>query len=207
MTRLFQLLRDFLMLRFIAPRWRLPCYLLFGMCWGLGLASVYLGRAGSYMSDSPETCVNCHVMNPQWSSWQHSAHANVATCNDCHVPHDNAFNKYFAKARAGTWHATVMTMRWEPQVIRMGERSIPIVEANCRRCHDQQVGEVSLAVHGQGDQRCWDCHRETPHSTARSLAADFNRPTLPAPLESIESITVGGRAPRPDDATRSKPHD
>ena len=80
--------------------------------------------------------MNCHVMTTQYLTWQHSSHARVATCNDCHVPHDNLVHKFAFKAQDGSWHATVFTMRWEPQVIRLSERAKPVVQANCRRCHE-----------------------------------------------------------------------
>ena len=43
-------------------------------------------------------CVNCHVMAPQFATWQNSSHGRVTVCNDCHVPQNNIFEKYFFKA-------------------------------------------------------------------------------------------------------------
>ena len=61
-----------------------------GVTAGTAVFVFHISRAASYMSDEPETCMNCHVMTTQYLTWQHSSHARVATCNDCHVPHDNA---------------------------------------------------------------------------------------------------------------------
>ena len=102
---------------------------------GLGLFVFHISRAASYLSDAPETCMNCHVMTTQYVTWQHSSHANVATCNDCHVPHTSLAAQYGFKAKDGLWHATVFTMRWEPQAIRLSAGAVPVVENNCRRCH------------------------------------------------------------------------
>lgn len=37
-------------------------------------------------------------MVPQYAGWAHSSHLSVATCNDCHVPHNNALEHYAFKA-------------------------------------------------------------------------------------------------------------
>lgn len=63
-----------------------------GVFCGLLAYLVYMSKAYSYLSDNPEVCINCHVMGPYYATWQHSSHKNVATCNDCHVPH-----KYFCQ--------------------------------------------------------------------------------------------------------------
>jgi hypothetical protein len=38
---------------------------------------------------------------PQYVTWFHSRHREVATCNDCHVPHDNIVRHYAFKASDG----------------------------------------------------------------------------------------------------------
>jgi len=190
-----RLLTAIFTLRFVSARWRAPCFLALGMCAGLGLFVTHVSRALSYMSDAPETCVNCHVMTTEYVTWQHSSHAGVATCNDCHVPHDSLVSHYGFKAKDGLWHATVFTMRWEPQVIRLSRGAIPVVEGNCRRCHAAVIGEVSLSGRASGDLRCWDCHREVPHGSARSLSATPGvfQPRLPAAAEPKQEPTITGR--------------
>jgi cytochrome c nitrite reductase small subunit len=182
-------------LRFLSPRWRMLCFLMLGVFAGLGIFVVHISRATSYLSDKPETCMNCHVMTTQYVTWQHNSHGRVATCNDCHVPHTSLPAAYGFKAEDGLWHSTVFTMRWEPQVIRLSERAIPVVENNCRRCHKQVIEDISLAVHRPGDQRCWDCHREVPHGTVRSLSATpgIFQPRLPEIEQPSQKPTLGGR--------------
>jgi cytochrome c nitrite reductase small subunit len=194
-----QFLRSVITLRIIPPAWRMPSFLMLGMAAGAAVFVAYASRATSYLSDSPETCVNCHVMNTQYVTWQHSSHARVATCNDCHVPHDNILSHYAFKAKDGLWHATVFTMHWEPQVIRISKGAIPVVEANCRRCHEDVVAATDLSVHQSGDLRCWDCHREVPHGRVRSQAAGPSqfRPSLPGFREPMGKPLIGGRPPRP----------
>jgi cytochrome c nitrite reductase small subunit len=200
MTRLATTLRYLLGLRFLRPAWQLPAFALAGMVTGAGLFVFHVSRAGSYLSDRPETCVNCHVMTTEYVTWQHSSHAPVATCNDCHVPHESLLRQYAFKAQDGLWHATVFTMRWEPQVIRLSERAVPVVESNCRRCHAQVVEDVGLAAHQSGGLRCWECHREVPHGRVHGLSATPGvfQPQLPSVEEPYQEPLIRGRRPRPD---------
>lgn len=199
MTRsLVGILKTLLGLRFIPRRWQVPCLVMLGVLAGAGLVVTQLSRAPSYLSDNPETCVNCHVMTTQYVTWQHSSHARVATCNDCHVPHDSLAHAYLFKAQDGLRHAGIFTLRWEPQVIHMSARAIPVVQANCRRCHAQVVENVSAGPHEDGDRLCWDCHREVPHGRSRSLSTtpDLFRPQL-APLDSFDQKSkIQGRPAR-----------
>jgi hypothetical protein len=41
---------------------------------GLGLFAFYISNAPSYLGDKPETCVNCHIMAPHFTTWCHSSH-------------------------------------------------------------------------------------------------------------------------------------
>jgi cytochrome c nitrite reductase small subunit len=201
MGQLWKLLTILLALRFLAPAWRWPCFMALGIVAGMGFFVFHVSRASSYLSDEPETCMNCHVMTTQYLTWQHSSHARVATCNDCHVPHDNVAHKFAFKAEDGLWHSTVFTMRWEPQVIRLSARAKPVVQANCKRCHGRVVEEVAASAHGaDGDRPCWDCHRETPHGTVRSLSAapTVFQPRLPGVTQINQQPAVGGRPPRPE---------
>ncbi len=182
-------------LRVIAPGWRVVVFVAIGVALGAGGFVFHVSRAASYLSEKPETCMNCHVMTTEYVTWRHGSHARVAACNDCHVPHTSLPAQYAFKAKDGLWHATVFTMRWEPQVIRLSEDAVPVVEENCRRCHAETVAEAAVAEHSPGDLRCWACHREVPHGTVRSLSAapDIFRPRLPSAIELIQEPTVGGR--------------
>ncbi|HUM87906.1 MAG TPA: NapC/NirT family cytochrome c, partial [Prolixibacteraceae bacterium] len=74
---------------FIPPdRWKVPVILLLGIFVGLGLFTIYLSKAPTYLSDDPKTCMNCHIMAPQYASWSHSSHRQYTNCMDCHVPHN-----------------------------------------------------------------------------------------------------------------------
>lgn len=159
------------------PQWKVPVLVTLGTITGIGLLILRLSNATSYLSNDPATCINCHVMTPQFATWQHSSHARVATCTDCHVPHDNILRTYAFKAQDGMRHAYVFTFRLEPQVIQIREAGKTVVQENCIRCHDPLLDRVTIGQvtfegsrHGQG-LLCWSCHRETPHGTVNSLAS------------------------------------
>ena len=88
-------------LRHIPVQFIVPLFIVAGLIFGLGGYTLYMSRAHSYLSDDPEACINCHIMTPYYQSWDHSSHGRWATCNDCHVPHNNIANKYFFKAKDG----------------------------------------------------------------------------------------------------------
>ncbi|MFH1726107.1 MAG: cytochrome c nitrite reductase small subunit [Elusimicrobiota bacterium] len=155
--------------------WRLPAMVLLGIGGGLGLFIVHISNAGSYLSDDPNTCVNCHIMAPQYATWLHSAHRDRAGCNDCHVPQDNLAHQYFFKSMDGLRHSAIFTLRREPQVIRIREAGRRVVQANCRRCHGELLFRVRAgAAGGPGERLCWDCHRHTPHGRTASLSSAPN---------------------------------
>lgn len=134
-------------------------------------------------------------MAPQFATWNHSSHREVATCNDCHVPHNNIFNHYFFKGKDGLRHATIFTLRKEPQVIFIKEAGIEVVQKNCIRCHthlfDTKEVAVNQKVH-QAERLCWECHRETPHGRVNSLSSVPNAkvplPESPVP-DWIKQVT------------------
>jgi cytochrome c nitrite reductase small subunit len=164
---------------FVAPplQWRLPVIFSIGMLTGLGILIIDISNAPSYLSDSPETCMNCHVMAPQFATWQRGSHGRVSVCNDCHVPHNNFIRKYLFKASDGLRHSFMFTFHLEPQVIQVKDAGMKVIQENCIRCHSPLVQSVSLktvtlvkAQHGEG-KLCWECHRETPHGRVNGLAS------------------------------------
>ncbi len=167
------------LLKLLKPpgRWQVPVIIMLGILVGIGVLIFRASNAHSYLSDDPKTCINCHVMYTQYASWTHSSHREVASCNDCHVPHDNVFRKYFFKASDGLRHATIFTARAEPQVIQIKQAGANVVQENCIRCHYELISmvravQVTADNHKEGEgARCWDCHRETPHGTVNSLSA------------------------------------
>ncbi|MFZ5941115.1 MAG: cytochrome c nitrite reductase small subunit [Bacteroidota bacterium] len=179
-------MKKFLRRIFPPENWRIPVIITAGIFTGLFCFSFYISNAPSYLSDNPATCVNCHVMAPQYATWVHSSHREKTHCNDCHTPNEDLFSHYFFKAKDGLRHATIFTLRAEPQVIMIKEAGQEAVQNNCLRCHDYTLSDDRLSTLGNNNlaeresRQCWTCHRETPHGRVHSLASTpFARVPLP----------------------------
>lgn len=160
-------------------KWQIAVCISIGAAAGIALVIVRAANASSYLSDSPDACMNCHVMTDAYVSWQRSSHGHCALCTDCHVPHANIIARYAFKACDGAKHSYVFTASTQPQVIKLSRRAVPVVKANCVRCHNARLEMVRLA--SASERRCWDCH-ESPHGRVQSLSASpvELRPPLPA---------------------------
>ncbi len=189
-------------MRFIQPffpnqRWKVPVIILIGVITGLGCNIIYVSKAWTYISDDPETCVNCHIMATEYTTWRHSSHGRNTNCNDCHVPHDNVFRKYYFKAMDGMRHSAIFTTRGYEQSIRMLDPGKKVVLENCIRCHGPLTEMVKANVEfkdtktGNG-RLCWECHREVPHGRVKSLSStpytEVPYPKSPVP-EWLRKIT------------------
>jgi cytochrome c nitrite reductase small subunit len=118
----------------------------------------------SYLSEDPRACVNCHIMREQFDAWQRSEHAAVATCNDCHAPHD-VIGKYLAKAQNGWNHSVAFTLGTFQEPIRIRPSNAAIVERNCVGCHAALVSEILGHPDREGATiGCTRCHREVGHA-------------------------------------------
>jgi len=167
-----------LLQKLIPPdKWKLPVLLAGAVFTGLFLYAFYISKAPAYLGDKPETCVNCHIMAPEYATWAHSSHREKTNCNDCHVPHNNVVNKYFFKAKDGLRHATIFTLRAEPQVIFIKEAGKEAVHKNCLRCHKELLTDTRLLTYNSNthnfrmERNCRECHRETPHGRVNSLSS------------------------------------
>lgn len=180
-------LRQLVLLNGLSRRWQYVVYLLAGVILGAGVVTLRIANATSYLSDSPETCVNCHVMRDAYASWLRGSHGRTAVCNDCHVPHDNMAAMYAFKATDGLKHSYVFTLRGEPQVLGLSTGARPVVQANCLRCHAEQLTMIRLA--GVSERRCWDCH-ENIHGGVRSLSSSYD---LPGAVLQPAGLGFGGK--------------
>jgi cytochrome c nitrite reductase small subunit len=133
-----------------------------GIFSGLGTYTFVYAKGYSYLGNDPQTCANCHVMQVKLDGWIKSPHKAVATCNDCHTPHD-LIGKYETKANNGFWHSYYFTTGDFPDNIRITRRSHAIVEENCRRCHADIV-EAMDGAHVEEDKlTCVTCHDDVGH--------------------------------------------
>ena len=175
-------------------RQKVVLLILTGVIVGLGLLFMYLLRAHTYfVGDEPSACVNCHIMTPYYATWSHSSHGRDATCNDCHVPHQNIAMKYGFKAMDGLKHTAYFITHSERQAIMAENMSAEVVMDNCIRCHTQlnqefvKTGRIDFMMANRGEGKaCWDCHRNVPHGGMNSLMATPNAesvtPLPPSPV-------------------------
>lgn len=143
---------------------------LIGAFIGAGAFTFGYAHGASYLSNDPRACVNCHVMREQYDGWQKASHHAVATCNDCHVPHD-LVGKYIAKVDHGWRHSKAFTLQNFHEPIRITKADLEIVENNCRRCHEALVQNIDMIGHGSiaggGQTSCVRCHGHVGHGPRR----------------------------------------
>jgi cytochrome c nitrite reductase small subunit len=183
---------QWLLLEPLGQLWQPAVFAVLGLAAGLGLVLFRVSRAHSYLSNAPETCINCHVMNDAYMSWQHGSHARTAVCVDCHVPHSNPVAAYAFKARDGLYHSYVFTTRTEPQVLHLSRGAVPVIQSNCQRCHGSLLSMVRMTE--SSERTCWDCH-DGIHGSTRSLSASppTMRPKLPP-----AGLPLPKRSPKPE---------
>ncbi len=133
-----------------------------GVAIGTGVFTFVYAKGASYLSPDARACANCHVMREQFDGWTRSTHRAVATCNDCHTPHDPV-GKYTTKARNGFWHSLYFTTGGFHEPIRIKPRNRDIVEHNCRVCHDALVAAMSAGHPDSHDLSCVRCHGTVGH--------------------------------------------
>ena len=151
------------------PRRAMVAAMLCGVPLGLGLFTFRYAEGLSYFSNNPKTCVNCHIMNEEYDSWEKSGHHHVAVCNDCHLPHE-LVPKLIAKSRNGWNHSKAFTLQDFHEPIMITERSSRVLQENCLNCHASLVHEqIARAADGSGEVQCVHCHRSVGHGEMTGL--------------------------------------
>jgi cytochrome c nitrite reductase small subunit len=142
---------------------------LFGLLFGVGGFTFLYAEGLSYMSSDAKVCVNCHIMQPQYDSWQKSSHHAVAACVDCHLPH-GFFGKWFAKAENGFHHSKAFTLQDFHEPIMMSAKNSRILQESCVSCHRSLMHQQLAGADGAREVRCVHCHRSVGHGEATGLA-------------------------------------
>jgi cytochrome c nitrite reductase small subunit len=137
-----------------------------GVFAGTGVVTFRHAEGLSYLSSDPRACVNCHIMRPQYDSWQKASHHHWARCVDCHLPHD-LVGKYVAKARNGWFHSKGFTLQDFPEPIVITPPNARILQANCVACHDG-------ITHAIGQPECVHCHADVGHGAKAGLGGPFH---------------------------------
>jgi cytochrome c nitrite reductase small subunit len=153
-----------------------------GMAAGIGGFTFRYAEGLSYFSTDPAACMNCHIMRPQYDAWLKASHHGVATCIDCHLPHE-LVPKYWAKAENGYRHSKEFTAQTFAEPIVIQARGREILQASCLYCH----GGI---VHGNAsgtDERaepseqaalpCVHCHLSVGHGERAGLGGPLHYDT------------------------------
>ncbi len=133
-----------------------------GLLAGVGGYTFIYAKGGSYLTNDPAACANCHSMTNEYRGWTVSSHRAVATCNDCHMP-DAPLQKVVAKLSNGFWHSFAFTTGRYPEHIRIKPHNRDIAEKNCRRCHSEIVAHIDRAHSGTDELKCTGCHADVGH--------------------------------------------
>lgn len=135
----------------------------FGMLGGIGAFTFGYGQGFSYLLNDPAACANCHVMDAHYDSWQSGGHAHVATCNDCHLPHDFV-GKWVVKADNGFFHSLAFTLENFHEPIQIKPRNRRVTQNACLYCHGDFVHEMLPAEPGGDMLMCVHCHSDVGHA-------------------------------------------
>jgi len=133
-----------------------------GVAIGLGMYTFVYAKGYSYLTNDPNACANCHVMQGHFDSWVKSSHHNVASCNDCHTPHNGLIPKYASKAYNGFFHGLAFTTGDYPNPIRIKPINHDIAEDSCISCHQAIV--ASITPPHQEKLSCTTCHSDVGHA-------------------------------------------
>ena len=140
---------------------------LLGLVLGSCLYTFIYAKGYAYLTNDPQACTNCHAMQADYDAWLKSSHHSVATCNDCHTPH-NIFGKYAVKLNNGFWHSFYFTSGKYPDTIEITKFDLAVAENACRRCHENTTAAIDgNVVHGKAEGlECTRCHDSVGHSEA-----------------------------------------
>ena len=138
--------------------------LLFGLMVGTGLYTFVYAKGYSYLTNDPQACANCHVMQAHFDAWTRASHRAVAVCNDCHTP-PGLIPKYVTKARNGFWHSFYFTTGRYPDPLRITPRNHDVTELACRKCHAGLTAGIDPAHNAspRNGISCTSCHNDVGH--------------------------------------------
>jgi cytochrome c nitrite reductase small subunit len=140
---------------------------------GVGGYTFSYAKGLSYLSTDPRACVNCHIMQREYDSWQKSGHHHAAVCVDCHLP-ESFVPKYLAKSENGWRHGKLFTTGGFVEPIEVKPAGRQILQDNCVRCHAGLTAEMrrsaSVSGHPQSQNLpCIHCHSDAGHGERAGL--------------------------------------
>ncbi len=149
----------------MSARWPIVIALVAGIAAGVGSYTFVYARGYSYVTNDPQACANCHIMQAHYDAWTRASHRSVAVCNDCHTP-PGLIPKYVTKAQNGFWHSFYFTTGRFPDPIRITARNQQVTETACRKCHAEITSMIDPAhttTPTAGGLSCTKCHNDVGH--------------------------------------------
>lgn len=135
---------------------------LLGVAVGVSGYTFVYAEGASYLSNDARACANCHVMQGHYDAWSRSSHHAVATCNDCHTPHEFV-GKWWTKIRNGYHHSMAFTLGGFPDQIRITPRNRKVTEEACRYCHADMTHAIDAGASAAEGVSCIRCHGSVGH--------------------------------------------
>ena len=133
-----------------------------GAAAGVGSFTFFYAKGASYMSDNPQVCANCHIMQEHLDGFLKSSHHAVATCNDCHTL-PGLVPKLATKAVNGWNHSLAFTTGNFPDPLRITSMNRWVTEQACRKCHQAVIETIDAHPRGGDALSCIRCHHSVGH--------------------------------------------
>lgn len=136
--------------------------ILIGLAAGISSFTFLYAKGGSYLTNDPAACANCHIMSDHYNGWVKSSHRSSATCNDCHTP-PGLLAKYATKASNGFWHSYAFTTGRFADPIQIKPHNREVIEKACRKCHQEILEAIDGYSTGNERISCVGCHGSVGH--------------------------------------------
>jgi hypothetical protein len=137
---------------------------------GAALVALIAVPGASYLYElgGGESCARCHEIAPNFETWQHSTHFEVA-CTECHgdaLTLDPDFHFGNIRRLATHWSGAL------PEHIRLRQRDLKPMVEGCKRCHEQEFRHWQSGAHSTTYARIF---ADPAHNNKRLLMDDCLR--------------------------------
>ncbi len=173
-------------------RWLIPAVIVLGIVafFVLPFLSWLVGQETFHATGDAEFCVSCHTMSPMEKAYKedihggNNAHGVQATCTQCHLPHDTAFNYFVKKAQTGIHDMYVQrfgdldSIDWQA---KREHREQYVYDSGCLTCHNNlekatMASNDALIAHkayflGSTEDKCATCHKNVGHTNLSDYLA------------------------------------
>ncbi|MEN8147116.1 MAG: NapC/NirT family cytochrome c [Campylobacterota bacterium] len=165
---------------------------------GLIVAGVVVGMGTSFVTvvavkhtSDVNFCGSCHSMEPMAEAYRNSVHGGfgdsgiMATCADCHLPHESTMGYMVQKVKTGIWDVWVESTHDTSKIDwheRREERRNWVYDSGCLHCHENLLlgtrpNKKAFIAHkayfakklvveghnGKENAKCVDCHKHVGH--------------------------------------------